>query len=1635
AAGNFLFSMPSYDDVLLVVKSANTLSSDTANYFKAARLIPDANVCTITVNGTTGTVISKAIRDQMALDIKNYLINNNLQSKINYIILSAGFPVMAWDDTAATKKSLVDVYIMHYLGDNYPSSWVDNNPYAFIRKDQYNDRTNIKFSHNKYGYYILSRLDGPSISAIKKTIDGFGASAYESYKSGVKYVLDTTYMYSGFKYPELQTELESRGVTWLHYLTNNGIIHDISGINFLDANWVNDTTGAYARGCEISWYPHHFKHLSFNPGSAMMVYRSFPTGAGRFAAMEQGLYYFQGGTHASMMKTDGTDYEMLNMSDVEINQDNNTLWCALGQRSEHQLVSSGSHTTVEVESRNGNGIAVYGKSGTLLARYTEENTGGGLLCNAVYEIKYDSYNKRMWVGTFEGVCYYDIQGGAWHTPSGLSHPNGARVREFYIDPTTAGKYIYVTYARGRTSGRVPNALANWTRVFEYNIQTDTVTIKNFGISSYFYAASIVKTQTNVFWMRYMTNNCQSYIVKIINNSIVNTVNLANIGGKSYVPIAPLDYNRQNLIYASYGGVTNIFVPIGTTNASADIKVGVLRIKDDGTSITANVWGSSLWYDSTNYIYTGDRIHQNPFAPEKIYLSTRDYMDFESRTRGKVIEFSETGTAGISLATGDTLRGINDIVFDNETTGKLWIARYQNFHVAQHFIYEFFPYGLCGAGGGLSHDTYYYDNDLLSGSASSGDMISTSYVDYYLYSGGLSAPSAPYQMRGLALRLLDGYYFAEARFGSMPAYPAQGGLGHIGHMLVMDPKSAPYAPRVDFTAINYNISFDSITGEYTLKAKIFTPVLGSAKNTFLAATINSTTVSLRNESQTLITPYSITYSSSLNEITYKTKNAIGNGEKYYLSLKCGINGIKNSMGASLINTRPDEFSDEIILEYTAPSADITAPIVSGAPNSFTAYAPFNINLLVNENYGYWKTNSGAFVQFSTSGTVIPIGRTTTLYYYGKDAAGNTSATNTRVYTLEIAPQITLVSPSEGSSFREDSAIIVSANASDSDGTVSKVQFYANNVLIGEKIQTPYSIDWTNHAPGIYYVKARATDNAGLFSETSAVTVEIKSLLDSALVDEWRFDEGSGTVAIDSASNNNGTISGAVYTSAKDNTGLLFDGIDDKVDFNTNLGIKKALSAGAWVKPDKAPEGLGRMIAATYAYNSDSTLRRGWYLGNLYGSNDSIAFGVYTTNGTYSITTLSGFFSNNKNRWVHVTGVFTPGESVALYTNGVLAASSATVITEIAYNDTIKLRIGARADNTTQARWSGLIDEVTVYDGALPQTEIAQLVEQAPNVLPEITITSPADGSSFREDAVITLEVQANDSDDAVSKVEFYINGQYLTEDAAAPYSITWSDHSAGIYSVQAKVYDTRGANASSSAISVECSSLLETALVYKWNFDEPEGAAVIDSKSGLNGTLNGAVRQVVGKNGKAVYFDAANDNILFSGNAEITGTLTVAAWVNPDLAPSGTGRIVANTYYYSADGSRGWYLGNTYGSNDTFAFGILDQNGTLVSASITNFFADHKNKWVHVAGIFKPGSSVCLYTNGMLAAQKTTAITQIAYEPAIYFKIGARAQNNTQGLWSGLIDEVRIFDGALEPNHLAALVTETGPLFIGETGMI
>ncbi|MBI4977073.1 MAG: T9SS type A sorting domain-containing protein [Spirochaetes bacterium] len=82
-------------------------------------------------------------------------------------------------------------------------------------------------------------------------------------------------------------------------------------------------------------------------------------------------------------------------------------------------------------------------------------------------------------------------------------------------------------------------------------------------------------------------------------------------------------------------------------------------------------------------------------------------------------------------------------------------------------------------------------------------------------------------------------------------------------------------------------------------------------------------------------------------------------------------------------------------------DMDAPTVSGVPESCTTNRPFAITLDVNENHGYWSINGGAYQQITTNGAALYIDRTTTLRYYGMDAFGNASATNTKSYAFSVA----------------------------------------------------------------------------------------------------------------------------------------------------------------------------------------------------------------------------------------------------------------------------------------------------------------------------------------------------------------------------------------------------------------------------------------------------------------------------------------------------------------------------------------------------------------------------------------------------------------------------------------------------------
>ena len=66
---------------------------------------------------------------------------------------------------------------------------------------------------------------------------------------------------------------------------------------------------------------------------------------------------------------------------------------------------------------------------------------------------------------------------------------------------------------------------------------------------------------------------------------------------------------------------------------------------------------------------------------------------------------------------------------------------------------------------------------------------------------------------------------------------------------------------------------------------------------------------------------------------------------------------------------------------------------------------------------------------------------------------------------------------GASYFAPATITLAATATDSDGTVIRVDFYQGATLIGTAASAPYTYTWTGATPGNYALTARATDNRG------------------------------------------------------------------------------------------------------------------------------------------------------------------------------------------------------------------------------------------------------------------------------------------------------------------------------------------------------------------------------------------------------------------------------------------------------------------------------------------------------------------------------------------------------------------------------
>jgi len=179
---------------------------------------------------------------------------------------------------------------------------------------------------------------------------------------------------------------------------------------------------------------------------------------------------------------------------------------------------------------------------------------------------------------------------------------------------------------------------------------------------------------------------------------------------------------------------------------------------------------------------------------------------------------------------------------------------------------------------------------------------------------------------------------------------------------------------------------------------------------------------------------------------------------------------------------------------APANGTTYP----APGSVTFSASASVSNGSVVKVGFYANGDIVATDTTSPFTVnwgpVPAG-TYNLYAIATDDKGATATSGTVTITVSNStnqpPTATITSPANGASFVAPANITINASASDSNGSVTRVDFLRGSTLIGSDTTAPYTVTWSSVPAGTYPLTAVAYDNGGASTASAAVTVTVST----------------------------------------------------------------------------------------------------------------------------------------------------------------------------------------------------------------------------------------------------------------------------------------------------------------------------------------------------------------------------------------------------------------------------------------------------------------------------------------------------------------------------------------------------------------
>ncbi|QYA25198.1 DUF4082 domain-containing protein [Gramella sp. MT6] len=647
----------------------------------------------------------------------------------------------------------------------------------------------------------------------------------------------------------------------------------------------------------------------------------------------------------------------------------------------------------------------------------------------------------------------------------------------------------------------------------------------------------------------------------------------------------------------------------------------------------------------------------------------------------------------------------------------------------------------------------------------------------------------------------------------------------------------------------------------------------------------------------------------------------------------------------------------------PSTDIEAPLLTYTSPAEETVVPVNTELLITGSTE--EQNVIVAVEVSTDGGITwenaegkqdwsyawtpSVTGPASIQVRSYDDSGNLSAPEILNLTVSdelnnLVPEVEITGPLNNSQFISPAEIDITATASDSDGTITKVEFFSNNIKIGEDLISPYSFNWSNVGTGNYVLTARAIDNTGAFAISTEIAVSV--ILDS----------NNPNCPCTVFSNSDAPSSGIKNDGNAIQLGMKFrttvDGIVTGVRFYKQNG-DPGTHIGQLFDPS------GTILAQTVFENETGS---GWQQANFsnpvevvagntyiisyhssdgyYSSDDrgleneisngpviGIANGENGPNGVYRYSpnpTFPNLSYQASNYWVDVVfetignpnSLPTVSISSPIENDSFIAPADILITAEASDSDGtvtsvefFQGTVSVGLDNDNSDGWSfnwlgalpGNYELSAIATDDLNGTTVSEIVNitvaEPLNTPPTAVITAPLNNEIFTSPADIILAADATDADGSVTSVEFFEGSNSLgtDSDGSDGWSVTWNGVTAGSYALTAVATDNGLETTTSEIINitVESPNVLPTVAITSplnnETFTAPADIIITADATDADGSVS-SVEFFEGSNSLGTDLDGS-DGWSVNWNGVTAGSYALTAVATDDALETTTSEII------------------------------------------------------------------------------------------------------------------------------------------------